>query len=148
MLTEAGTKRLRAIITETLLADVGPEEAARLLAKDADYLDVIEAVQRFRRIAAHDYEHIEAEVAIEDASEDWIGPYGVTPVYGDGREKYLWSARHFVIQARNELSRGRYREGICPELDAVNRDLAMIEDRLRLMAWAVDHPEDGDADPA
>lgn len=137
----AGTKRLRVVVTESMWVDTDAEEARSLL-DPSDYMDVYDAITRFRRIAAHDFAHIEYEGHVEDASDET--PYGVEPVYGAGRERFLWSARHFVVKARTELSVGRYRDGNCPELDAVNRDLAAIEDRLRLMALAVDHPEQFD----
>ena len=132
--------RLRFTWTQTMDVDVDPEEAASLLDSN-DMLDVSDAATRYRRQAHHDYEFIEHDVAVE-AVADLLPLWGYRALEGGtGQEGYLWSARHFIIQARNELSSGRYREGHCPDLDAVNRDLAVIEDRLREMAWAVDHPE-------
>ena len=137
----AAPHRLRMVVTRAMLVDVEPEEAARLL-KPTDYMDVYDAASRFQRISAHGFEHVESDVYFEDA-EDVVW-YGIEPLDGvNGREKYLWSARHFVIQARTELSSGRYREGNCPELDAVSRDLAVIENRLMEMAHDAERQIDG-----
>ena len=143
----ARSQRLRFTWTQTMDVDVDPQEAASLLDSN-DMLDVSDAATRYRRQAHHDYEFIEYDVAVEAVEDDLLPMWGYKALEGGtGQEGYLWSARHFIIQARNELSSGRYREGHCPDLDAVNRDLAVIEDRLREMAWAVDHPELIDGTP-
>jgi hypothetical protein len=135
-------RRLLATVTERMWVDVDPEEAERLL-DPSDYLDVYEAVDRYRRIAAHATEHIDADVTLEADDDTTRGDYWrvTTPVDGNGRQRYLWSARHFVGKARHELSLGRYREGYCPELDKVNGALARLEDELRLMAMEGERPE-------
>lgn len=139
----AAKHRLRMVSTRAMLVDVEPEEAARLL-KPSDYMDVYDAADRFQRISGHGFEHVESDVYFEDAED--VVSYGIEPVDGvNGREKYLWSARHFVIMARTELGRGRYREGNCPELDAVSRELAAIENHLGEMALAVERQIDGEA---
>lgn len=133
-------KRIRVVMTQTMYVDCDDEEAGHLL-KPYDYTDVYEAVDRFRRIAAHRMEHVESEVSVEAADEDEPWGDSVKPVHSNDRQRYLWSARHFVGKAMYELSSGRYREGHCPDLDRVNGALARLEDEIRLMALDVDGVE-------
>lgn len=146
-MAEATKRRLRVIVTETMIVDENAEEAEGLLpVVDEDgeehlpeYLDVIEAASRYRRMAHHAAEYIEGDVAIEAADDDDDWWRGTTPLDATtARPGYLWSARHFIGEAMNELSRGRYSEGHCPELDALNRDLGRLDERCRLMALAAD----------
>jgi len=137
--------RLRVTMTRVMFVDVD-EDQTRYGEKDekgrptADYVDICEAVDRWRRITAHGTQYVDAWVDV-DQDEDAGGvggTWGLDTVDGNGRQKFLWSARHFVIEARHELSLGRYREGHCPDLDRVNGLLAGIEDQLRLMALETD----------
>lgn len=133
-------RRLQMTVTEVMFIDVSVDEAERLLDPNADSLDVYEAAARFRRISAFDIDQVDSGVELQ-AREDGDGSWGLRPVDGEARERYLWSARHFIGKARQELSSGRYREGRCPELDQVNGALARLEDELRLMALEIDHPD-------
>lgn len=89
-------------------------------------------------MAAYGGEHTESWVEIEEIEcDDRL--YCIEVVDGiDGREQWLWSALHFLDKSRRMLSSGRYRQGNCPELDAVNRDLGRLEEELRLMALEAD----------
>lgn len=130
--------RLRFTFTKSMWVDIGREEGQRLLDAD-DYTELVEAATRAQRIAAQAGHHVgDAYIVVERYDEgDYVD---ADPIEWDDREKYLWSARHFVNKARYELSCGRYREGHCPDLDRVNRDLGRLEEQLRLMALAVDNP--------
>lgn len=139
---------LRVTTSETMYVSVTGEEAERLLPEHDDEGKVIrwpdstdqgEAVTRYKRIAGH-RRVTDGDLTID--TEDHGGWWEPDVIDGDDRERYLWSAREFVGRARYELSCGRYREGRCPELDAVNGDLARLEDRLRLMAMEVERPDD------
>lgn len=147
--TKPERRRLRVVMTRTMWVDVDADVAERCLSdhddchagctrSHPDLTDLSDRVARWHRAAAYGHEYIESDLTVEDGTGDQ--PWYCEPLDGDTPEKYLWSARHFVIEARYHLASGRYREGRCPELDAVNGDLARIEDRLRLMALEVDHP--------
>jgi hypothetical protein len=127
-------------MTRTMFVRLPAEEAEAALDKDADYTDMAERLTEWERIAHYDAHHYDGGFEITDAEEyrltDWLAPEPVDAV--DGRPSFLWSARHFVERARGELNCGRYREGHCPELDEVNTLLGRLEERLRLMALAVD----------
>lgn len=133
-----GVQRLRVEWTESLLVDVPRPQAKRLL-NPSDYLDVYEAAARFRRQSHYSPSNVEdASVRIEpyQRSRSWWDAEVIdTETAGEG---YLWSARHFVGEARRMLGSGRYREGHCPDLDRLNTALGRLEEELRLMALAVD----------
>lgn len=144
-------RRIRVTSTRSFLVDVPAEEAERLtelkdlggnVVHTTDGLDVIEAAARFLRRTNHAPEYVDADVRIEPADDgDLAGGYWeptVLDATAPGAEGYLWSACHFVDRARQELSSGRYREGHCPDLDALNRDFGRLQERLRVMALAVD----------
>lgn len=130
-------KRLMVVFTETMYVDVSDEEATRLCDANRDYMDVIEAACRWRRAAAHSTEHLEHEVTV-NVHDDDFSLWGITAINGDDREKWLWSARHFVTEARQELIRGRYREGNCADMDRVCRDLGRVDEELRQLAIQTD----------
>ena len=127
------------VFTEThyWAATVDAETADIVLAEGADLIDVAETLERIKMANPHDMP-FEAWLTAE-AGEDQamhVPDYGVLD--GTKPESFYWSARHRVMQARTILSRGRYREGNCPEMDAVNASLGRIEEELRLLALAVD----------
>lgn len=142
-------RRIRVTATQTFLVDVPAEEAERLtelrdldgnVVHTPDGLDVIEAAARFLRQTHHAPEYVDAYVTIEAADDgDLAGGFWEPTVLDStvpAPEGYLWSACYFVDRARQELSSGRYREGHCPDLDALNRDFGRLQERLRLMALA------------
>lgn len=129
-------RRLRVTFTQTLLVDENLEDARSVL-DAADHLTVIEAAHRYRTMAHHSSEHLDADVTIEEADSDETGWAAVLDAT-TARPGYLWSALTFLDKASQELIGGRYREGRCPELDALNRDLGRLKERLRLMALADD----------
>jgi hypothetical protein len=126
--------------TRTIVVDVPAEEAEHL--KDPyDYTDVLEAADRYKRQTHHGHEYdfeggVTIEAADEEALESCMWPPEVLQSQPDGG--YIWSARHFVGQARHELGLGRYREGHCPDLDVLNVELGRLGERLRVMALAID----------
>lgn len=102
-----------------------------------DITDVSEMYTRARRISRFDWTSMHGDIEVEEEDgTPWADVVDISQP-----ERYIWSARHFVMKARQELSSGRYREGNCPELDQVNGALARLEDELRLMALEIDRPE-------
>jgi hypothetical protein len=132
------TKR-RVIFTDTRwwAADVAIETADRLLHEQVDIIDVAEEFTRIRRCEPHGVP-VEADLTVEAAAVSFIASdeYGV--IDGTGPEEFYWSARKAVMEARYHLNCGRYREGDCREMDAVNASLGRIEEELRVLALAVD----------
>lgn len=140
--------RFRFTVTERMWIDVHPDEADSLrpykTERDGEpvtYAPDLETISDFytraRRISQFDWTHLDSDIEVEE--EEYKPWAEVVDMSQD--ERYIWSARHFVMKARQELSSGRYREGNCPELDAVNGALAHLEDELRLMALEIDRPE-------
>ena len=129
------TRLVQVDMTRTMYVSLTDDEAEAAL-NAAHYLDNCDKVTRWLRIANHAPEHFDAEFSIAKADAERQALFGYSkPVDGeDGIPSYLWSARHFVGEARHELSAGRYREGFCPELDEVNTLLGRLEERLRIMA--------------
>ena len=129
----------RVVFTETCYwaATVEAETADLVLADWADIIDVAETLEQIKLANPHDmpFEAWLTVEAVEDQAmhvPDWGVLDGTKP------ESFYWSARKAVMEARTVLSRGRYREGNCPEMDAVNASLGRIEEELRLLALAVD----------
>lgn len=140
---DTATKRVLVTMTMHMLVDLPVEEAESVIKED-DITVLSEHVTRWRRISGYGQEHQYGDLTVEDAAGDWLSEsswWGPVPVNGSDPEHYLWSARHFVCEARYQLSSGRYREGNCPDLDQVNGALARLEDELRLMALEIDRPE-------
>lgn len=139
-------KRVRVTVTRTMWVDLSPDEAECVLPYERDgkmhpqdITELSDHFTRWQRIAAYGNEHYDGYLEVEEA--DGEAPWYCEAVDGSGRQKYLWSARHFLIEARYQLSSGRYRDGHCPDLDRVNGALAVIEDELRLMALDADGVE-------
>lgn len=134
------TKRVRFVETRETYVDLPVEEADAFIEGEVDVTDIAETLTRLRRVARGNLnEHAEGGLCVKDASHvKLVGGWDPTPLDGTGRPSYLWTARSKVADARYELSVGRYCEGNCPELDQANRDLGVIEERLRTMALAVD----------
>lgn len=129
----------------TFLVDLDGVEARRLTRPKADYMEVIEAFDQWKRMTGHRPDYVDGGVELVAVKpDDWAhgkrsGRLGDSVLdVAAARPGYLWSARHFIGQARYELSSGRYREGHCPDLDRLNGALARLEDELRLMALADD----------
>lgn len=145
------TRRVRVTMTRTMWVDVPADEADAVLPYEhngkkhlPDITDLSERVTRWQRIAAYGHEHIEGDLTVEEADPNEPDPWYAKPVDATERERYLWSARHFLIEARHQLTCARYRDGNCPEVDDLNGRLARLEDELRLMALegdGVDWPE-------
>ena len=130
------TKRVRFTETRELYVDLPADRADEVLAMD-DITDLADEYGQLRRIAHGRLQvHSEGDLSVEDATGG-VDPL-VQPLDGTGRQSYLWTARNAVSDARYELSSGRYREGNCPELDAANAELGVLEERLRVMALAAE----------
>jgi hypothetical protein len=132
------TKRVRFVETRSLYVDL-PAEEADVILNDRDITDLADDYGRFKRMAGSERPPFIGFLTAEDATgerlDDWGDPL---PVDGTGREKWLWAARNEVADARYTLARARYREGNCEELDAVRAELGRLEERLRVMALAVE----------
>lgn len=134
------TKRIRFIETREFVVELPAEEADEVITSE-DICDLADYYERFKRIAHGRLNaHSEGDLTVEEDDPERIprGWFEPEPIDGTGRESYLWAARTLVADARYELSIGRYREGKCPELDEANHDLGRLEERLRVMALAVD----------
>ena len=133
------TKRVRFVERRELYVDL-PAAAADAILATRDITDLVDDYDRMKRVAGSDLTHHSAgDLYVEDATDQLLGTWGdPQPLDGTGREKWLWTARSKVAAARYVLSCARYREGNCTELDEANRDLDAIEERLRVMALAVD----------
>lgn len=129
----------RVVFTETLhwAAEVDTETAEMILDERADIIDIAETLTRVKRANPHNYP-FDGSLTVEAADESflYVGEWDVLD--GTKPESFYWTARKHVMDARYALSSGRYREGDCREMDAVNAKLAKIEDELRLLAMAVD----------
>ena len=80
--------------------------------------------------------HLEVQVHDQRPEADvW---YQTKVVEHDAPSRMLWRARNELSDAARTLSRARYREGHCPELDALTGEVRRLEERLRLMAIEVD----------
>ena len=124
--------------TRALYVDLPAEQADGILAT-GDICDVADDYERFKRMAGAERPPFDHDLYVEDATGEPLGVWGdPEPVDGTQREKWLWAARNQVADARYTLSRARYREGNCQELDAVNAELSKLEERLRVMALAVE----------
>ena len=132
------TKRIRFVDTRSIYVDLPAEDADAILAT-TDICDLADDYERFKRMAGSGPVPFDGGLYVEDATNQRLGIWGdPEPIDGTEREKWLWSARNRVGDARNVLSRARYREGNCQELDAVNAELGKLEERLRVMALAVE----------
>ena len=129
--------------TETFYARIDGDTADRILPPDGgqsvDTIDIADEWDRLKRTAIHGHQYVDADLTVDEV-EKWA-PWDATffddtAVKGD--HGYLWSARHFTGKARTLLSQARYREGNCPDVDALNRDLDRIEERIRVMALEAD----------
>lgn len=117
--------------------DLDTDEAEIILDERAEIIDVAESLERVKLAHPHQYP-CDGGLDVERADESAL--YVADDMVLDGTKPpaYYWSARARVMDARSILSRGRYREGNCREMDAVNADLTVIEDRLRVLALAAD----------
>ena len=169
------TVRLRVTSTEVMYVDVPADEASNYLVNHEchscgwstlgavqdrycpvcktwlsrvlhGYLELCEAYDRWRTIIAGAGGHVEAALDAEITTDPLHHLDDPLPVDGTAPQQMLWTARAAVMDARHRLSQARYREGHCPDLDAVNRDLGAIEERLRVMAMDVDKQRQSDRD--
>jgi hypothetical protein len=139
MSDESTTKRVRFVETRELYVDLPIEQSVAILAT-TDITELADDYGRMKRIAGGDLtSHLVGDLYVEDATDQLLGVWGdPEPLDGTGPERWLWTARSKLADARYVLTRARYREGNCAELDAVNRDLGEIEERLRVMALAAE----------
>lgn len=132
------TKRVRFVETRALYVDLPAEQADDVLATD-DICDLADDYERFKRMAGAERPPFDSDLYVEDATGEPLGIWNdPRPLDGTQREKWLWAARNQVGDARSTLGRARYREGNCVELDEVNAHLGRLEERLRVMALAVE----------
>ena len=129
----------RVVFTDTRwwAVDLDAETAEMVLDKRADIIDVADTFTRARRIDPH-ASPFEADLTVERAEDQYLRWAESQVIDGTGTESYYWSARKSVMEARYHLDCGRYREGTCREMDAVNASLGRIEEELRVLAMAVD----------
>lgn len=132
-------KRVLFELTETWVADLDDEEAEWVLAPDADVCDLSDVFERLKRIAQGRKDAVcDASLTVEDAADAGWVPDWVMAIDGTAPQNFYWTARQRVMEAGTVLTSGRYREGDCKEMDAVRAALSEIEERLRLLALAVD----------
>jgi len=136
------TKRLCFVTTKHVYVDLPADQADEILGL-TDIVDLADEYERLKRVAhGRLQQHSEADLEVSDSREDvaagWRLDPWVQPLDGTGRESYLWTARNAVGDARHQLALGRYREGECSELDAVNAELGRLEEHLRVMALVVE----------
>ena len=129
----------RVVFTDTRwwAVDLDGETAEMVLDKRADIIDIADTFTRARRIDPH-ASPFEADLTVERAEDQYLRWDEAQVIDGTAPESYYWSARKSVMEARYHLNCGRYREGDCREMDAVNASLGRIEEELRVLAMAVD----------
>lgn len=103
--------------------------------------DVGEELDRWRDLMGpepHAHTYGELDVEVHDESPDSGSWYHPEVLDHDGQPQMLWRARRELGEAARTLVRARYREGHCPELDQITRDIRALEERLRIAATEVD----------
>ena len=129
----------RVVFTDTRwwAVDLDAETAEMVLDERADIIDVAETFMASRRSDPY-AAPFEADLTVERCGDSHLHVPDFSVIDATKAESFYWTARKHVMEARHALNCGRYREGDCREMDAVNAKLTAIEDELRLLAMAVD----------
>lgn len=129
----------RVVFTDTRwwAVDLDAETAAMVLDERADICDVADTLAAANRSDPYAYP-FEAGLTVQKAEDQYLHRDDIQVIDGTKPESFYWTARKYVMDARHALNLGRYREGNCREMDAVNARLTAIEDELRVLAMAVD----------